>query len=113
MQSEKLNELTWRMTIVKNDSQFEVRDDLGIERLDDELLILDKKNEKIHRLNQTAAMVWEGLVAGRNSVQVASELVEVFDITVEVALQDVAKMMESFTLLNLIKPISASQESEN
>lgn len=100
------------MTIVNNDSKFEIRDDLGIESLDDELLVLDKENAKIHRLNQTAAMVWQGLVAGRLSPQIASELVEKFDITMEIALRDVAKVMDSFVLLKLVRPISANQTTE-
>jgi hypothetical protein len=100
------------MTIVKNESQFEVRDDLGTERLGDELLVLDKKNEKIHRLNRTATMVWEGLVAGQQPSQIASQLTDVFDTTLEVALHDVDRATQSLVSLNLLRFMPTPQATE-
>ena len=100
------------MTIVKNDAQFEVRDDLGIESLGDELLVLDKKNEKIHRLNQTAAIVWEGLVRGRRQEQIAAHLTDKFDITLEIARRDVDRATASLVSLDLIKAVAVHRIPE-
>lgn len=97
------------MTKLEKKSQFEVRDDLGIESLGDELLLLDKQNEKIHRLNRTAAMIWHALAAGRDPEQIATELIEVFDTTLENARNDVDQVTASLVSLKLVSVASANR----
>ena len=93
------------MTIVEKNLHFEMREDLGIERLGDELLVLDKANEKIHRLNRAAAMVWDGLTAGKSQEQIAGDFVEIFDISEAVAQQDVDRAAAQLVSLCLIRSI--------
>ena len=79
------------------------RDDLGIEEVEEDLLILDKRNQKIHRLNSTASLIWAGLQDGQGMDAIVSDIVENFDILVEDAEKDVARVLEEFRALNLFE----------
>lgn len=91
------------MTSVKTSLQFEVRGDLGVERVENEILILDKCNEKIHRLNATAAFIWEGLAMGQDAEEIVTEIVEIFDTPVTVVRQDVDRATALFVDLGLLE----------
>ena len=85
-----------------NKANLRPRGDLGIEKIEDDLLILDKCNQKIHRLNATASAVWASLQDGREQDVIVQEIVEKFDILSEVAEEDVTRVLEEFRALNLL-----------
>ena len=78
------------------------RDDLGIERIEDDLLILDKRNQKVHQLNATASIIWANIIAGQETDGIVQEIVETFDISHEVASQDVTRTLGEFSALGLL-----------
>lgn len=82
---------------------FKPRDDLGVEQIEDDLVILDKCNQKVHQLNSTASAVWQRIKDGREPERIAQEIVEIFDISPDVALQDVTRILEEFAALGLLE----------
>ena len=83
------------------------RTDLAIESVEGNLLILDKRHEKIHELNATASAVWQGIQEDRETDSIVDAIVENFDITHEIARSDVSRTMDEFHKLNLLEEHSA------
>lgn len=79
------------------------RQDLGIEHVDDDVLILDKRNEKIHQLNATASLIWTAVCEGRAVIAIANELVDKFNVSREQAETDVENILQNFVKLNLLE----------
>lgn len=79
------------------------RDDLGIERLEDELLILDKRSQKIHQLNATASAIWAGISAGTKAQSIVRDIAETYDVSPATAAQDVAVVVDELFALGLLE----------
>ena len=79
------------------------RDDLGVEQIEDDLVILDKRNQKVHQLNSTASAIWASIEKGRESECIVQEIVANFDISPEVASQDVTRILDEFCALGLLE----------
>jgi hypothetical protein len=80
-----------------------LRKDLGVKKVDDGLLILDKNREKIHQLNETASFVWECFTEGQKPVEIAAEIAKKFDVSEAVARRDIDKIIEQFSALGLLE----------
>lgn len=79
------------------------RTDLGTEWIGDELLILDKANDKIHQLNPVASAIWEGLADGRDLESIARSLADSFDTSIETTAPDVQKALNQFENMCLLQ----------
>ena len=79
------------------------RTDLGIEQVEDDLLILDKHGQKIHKLNPMASLIWARLEKGQEPNQIAQAIAEIFEISSEMALKDVTRTLDEFRALNLLE----------
>lgn len=79
------------------------RADLASERVDDDVLLLDKSNGKIHQLNPTASLVWESLQKGVDEQRIAEIVSETFEIDADTAKSDLQKLMKQFNELGLLK----------
>ena len=88
--------------LTKTNVDLRPRDDLEIEKVEEDFLILDKRNQKIHRLNATASIIWASLQEGRRTDVIVKQFVENFDILSEVAEKDVTRVLEEFRALNLL-----------
>ncbi len=80
----------------------QIRSDLSVETVEDDLLILDQNGEQIHQLNHTAHLIWKGVEAGDSMASIADKIVEEFDISKENAMRDVEATIEHFNMLNLL-----------
>ena len=79
-------------------------DALTSQNLGPELMLYDAKKDHVHILNQTAKVVWEGVVAGRSEEEIAAVLRERF--AVEPGgdpLADVRKLIEELRQKALLK----------
>ena len=65
------------------------RSDLTIEESDGELIVLDKDGGEVHQLNQSAALVWHGLIEGLGTDEIAELLTSAFDVDQKNAITDV------------------------
>ena len=81
-----------------------LRADLVVKNIDNELLVLDKANDKIHQLNGTASIIWARLVDGATQEVIAKEIAEEFDIALETAEKDVDRTIKQLRDLSLLQP---------
>lgn len=79
------------------------RDDLGIEQLDDDLLILDKRNQKVHQLNATASAIWASISAGEEPKSIVRDIAENYDVSPTTAARDVAEVVNELYALGLLE----------
>ena len=72
-------------------------------KVNDDFLIVDQNNGKIHQLNISAAFIWEQC-DGKNAIgEIAEKTFEKFEIDPDKAREDVHSTLEKLTGLNLIK----------
>jgi len=75
---------------------------LLVRRSGDELLILDTVNDRIHKLNETAAFIWDRLAEGLSDADIAGQLIAEFDVDNEVADSDLSAALKQFRALGFI-----------
>jgi Coenzyme PQQ synthesis protein D (PqqD) len=78
------------------------RTDLGVKKVDEDLLILDRKNDKIHQLNSMAHRIWTGLASGKSPTEIAQDIAGEFEIPFESAFADVSNTVEQLFSLGLL-----------
>jgi hypothetical protein len=83
---------------------FRHRPGLSVRLVDGELVILDRDTQKIHQLNSTASFVWNRLAEESDLADVARELSSLFEVEENVALEDVRRIVEKLTELQLLVP---------
>jgi len=92
------------MTELKqNREKLKPRDDLGIEKVEQDFVILDKRNQKVHQLNSTASAIWAILQEGGDADAIVQEIVGSFGISPDVARRDVNRVLDEFRMLGLIE----------
>jgi Coenzyme PQQ synthesis protein D (PqqD) len=84
--------------------------DLSAEPVGNDLLILDKRNNRIHRLNQTACAVWRSVELGIGTDGIVEGLVEKFDVSRETVLTDVLGILNEFRALNLLNAAGTERQ---
>lgn len=82
--------------------KFKLKKDLAFRRIAGELFIVDAAGSRMHELNGAAALVWEGLAAGRNEAAIAAALAADYDITAAAAAADAAKFIGELLAAGLI-----------
>lgn len=68
---------------------FQPHPDVVAQRLDEELVLVHLRTNRIYELNTTGARIWELLAAGRNDAQLLQQLAEEFELDVERAEEEV------------------------
>lgn len=79
--------------------------DVTLQEVDDEILILDRRDNKIHQLNSTAAFIWKKCDGSKSIEYIINSLVDAFEITPEQAASDVLDTVQQFQQNNLLKLI--------
>ena len=75
---------------------------LAIESVDGEAIVLDQEAGQVHQLNESAALVWNGLGEGQTADEIATSLCGAFGIEHEQAVSDVQAVIAQFQELGLI-----------
>ena len=78
------------------------RADIVIQQIGRETVLQDRDRQRVHVVNGTAAWIWQRLDGTRASDDIASEMAEQFEVTVERAQRDVAEIVHSFERLGLL-----------
>jgi hypothetical protein len=73
-----------------------VRSDVQYRELEDGGVVYDTAAERIHTLNVTAAYIWNCCDGSRNVAQIASELEQLLNVSLEKALTDVRESITYF-----------------
>ncbi len=67
-----------------------------------ELVLMDLGSEQFFRLNDTGAIVWQGIVDGHTERDIAGGIAERFSISMDQAEGDVRELLESLAAAGLI-----------
>ena len=70
--------------------------------VDDEVVILNRQTDQVHRLNVTASFIWDLCDGANTPDQIAARLAEGFDRTVEQVMDDVVKTIAQLRELGLL-----------
>jgi len=57
-----------------------IKKDLAYRRIAGELFVVDAAKSELHELNGPAALIWEGLAAGKTSERIVSDLAAEFEV---------------------------------
>lgn len=80
----------------------EVNDALTIQKVGNEIIVLDKENNQIHQMNSVAAFIWKKLNQAKGKEQITKDLVEYFDVDVDMATQDLNIIIQEFICKGLL-----------
>ena len=67
-----------------------IRKDLAYRRVAGELFVVDAAASRLHQLNEPAALIWEGLAAGRSESRILADLRREFEVDEEQARADIS-----------------------
>ena len=77
--------------------------DIFAQEVDNEILILDRKANKIHQLNDTASFIWKQSDGSNTISSIIESLVSVFEVSTEEAEKDVLDTIRLFQENNLLE----------
>lgn len=86
-----------RVSPWKKDMVFHVPDHMTWKNLETGIVLLDLRNSNYFTLNETAALVWRGIMDEKNRDKIVAQLVEEYDCNAEQAALDVRELV-SFML---------------
>ena len=67
-------------------------------------VLVDLNTKKYYQLNETASLVWRGLEKGMPIGNIAKEMTELYDVTLERATFSVETALRTFDLQKLLRP---------
>jgi hypothetical protein len=71
--------------------------------VDGEMVVLDRRAERIHQLNPTASFIWDRCDGDRSLEQIAGGMMEAFEVDWQTAAQDVTETVKQFAELGLLE----------
>jgi len=77
---------------------------LAWREIDDETVIISPGESVMHELNNTGSLVWRNIDGHRKAEDLASLLVEQYDVTQEVALADTLSLLAELSMRKLLLP---------
>jgi len=78
------------------------RDDIHTRVVEGEAVLLDRQKDLIHQLNCTATYVWNCCDGRTSLTELATQLAEAFDVPQEIAISDLATVIQQFHDLHLL-----------
>ena len=78
------------------------RADLEARTVDEEIIILDVKDSRVHRLNRSASVIWNWCDGQHSVADIAARLAAAHELTVETVIGDVQKALAEFDRLGLM-----------
>lgn len=82
--------------------KYKVKKDLAFRRIAGELFVVDAAACRLHELNGPAALVWEGLAAGKTESGIVSAITAEFDIDEETAREDAKAFILELSAAGLV-----------
>ena len=79
------------------------RTNVSSRTVEGETVVLDRSNEQIHQLNQTASYVWERCDGASTRQAIAQQLAETFAVDGATATRDVTAVVAQFHTLHLLE----------
>lgn len=90
------------MTDIERSDRFELRDDLVVEEIDDDVVVLDLDGNQYFGLNEVAWLIWRDLdETDKTFGEIVDEIAETFEISEERARDDASAFVEQLLEANL------------
>ena len=83
--------------------KYKRRTDLKVQEVSGETLVLDQARDEVHHLNGTASFVWYLCDGTATITSIVERLVAAFDVSPEIAANDVAETIERLQEMRLIE----------
>lgn len=80
-----------------------IKKGLAFRRIAGEMFVVDSRRAELHELNGSAALIWEGLAAGRSEAAIVSSLVEEFEVSEKQARADMADFLKALAEAGLLE----------
>jgi hypothetical protein len=79
-----------------------IKKDLAYRRIAGELFIVDSAKSEMHELNGPAALIWEGLAAGKTEKSLVSAITAEFEVDEKTAGEDLEVFLEIMRKAGLV-----------
>lgn len=79
-----------------------INPDLKMQIMDDEAILLDKTNERVHQLNEIAAFILHRCDGIRSESDIVATVVERYDVAEETARSDALELLERMKALSIL-----------
>jgi hypothetical protein len=94
------------MTVLEGPTdRFTVSPNAFFERVHDEGVILDNKQELYFALNESGTCVWDAVASGESVENAAQHLAERFGVDLDIARRDTYALVQDLLSRGLLKPI--------
>lgn len=80
----------------------ELKPDLAYRRIADEIFIVDASRAELHELNGPAALIWEGLAAGKTEKALVSAMTAEFEVDEKTARADLEGFVKELVKTGLL-----------
>jgi len=78
------------------------RSDITRQTIDGEVVILDRRSQKIHQLNEAGSFIWDKCDGATPVSEIVRSVTERFDVEHDVAMADVERAVEELRSLDLL-----------
>ncbi len=79
-----------------------IKKGLAYRKVAGELFVVDAAKARLHELNGTAAVVWDGIAKGKSEAAIAAGIAGEFDVDAETARADVKKFISELAAAGLL-----------
>jgi len=93
--------------VIEENTLIQAREDVAWRQIEEEVIIVDGRYDKVHTLNPVATVIWNRIQEGITFGDLTAELLAEFDIDSETLLQDVKELIGQFhscKLLTIVNP---------
>ena len=80
-----------------------IKKDLAYRRIAGEVFIVDAAKAEMHELNGTAALIWEGLAAGKTEKAIVAAIMSEFEIEEKTARADLENFLKELGETGLLQ----------
>lgn len=85
------------------DGTYEPTADVVVERVEDDLVLLDLQRNEVFGLNEVGAVLWEILASGRPAHDAVSAVTEAFEVDPETVTRDVGELLNVLVEKGLVR----------
>ena len=85
---------------------------VAVRVVDGRAVMLTVADSRLHRLNGTATRIWEGIVDGMSSAEIADALCAAYDVPPETARADVEELFSDLLARGIVVPLEDEPAEE-
>lgn len=79
-----------------------IKPNLAYRKIDGLMFIVDAAGERLHELNPSGSLIWEGLAAGKSESRIAEAVRAEFEVDEKTARGDIAAFIKELSKIGLI-----------